>query len=245
MEQTDKNIIIHPGRGRSEKTIPRCGLFLVNPTEARIGLQTLLDRGGKRRPLFHSGLVVSPEDDFFVAGPAVGAPMAVMTLEKLIALGADSVIMAGWCGALDDSLHVGDILLGGQAYPGEGTSRYYSRQKVFSPSVRLNRGMKKFLELPPPRPVWSTDAPYRESRPMLAELVRNYSISAVDMEYSALCAVAAHREVDFGALFLVSDELWNRDWRPGFNSKDFKKRSRGQVEALMDHIVAISDSQES
>ncbi|MEN8200664.1 MAG: hypothetical protein ABFR63_11395 [Thermodesulfobacteriota bacterium] len=245
MKAIEDDIIIHPGRGSHENPIPPCGIFLVNPTEARTGIKELLDRGGEQRFLFHSGLVVSPDSDFFVAGPALGAPMAVMTLEKLIALGASSVVMAGWCGAIDSSLRVGDVLLGGAGYPGEGTSRYYSTGEAHHPSIRLCAGLQKALELAPARPIWSTDAPFRESRPMLEALARRHSIAGVDMEYSALCAVAAFRNIDFAGLFLVSDELWRSDWQAGFTTKNFKKKSRAEIDRLMRHIVAISNFEES
>ncbi len=244
MDIMKDDIIVHSGRGVREKSIPDCGLLLVNPTEARNCARILLERGGDQRFLFHSDLVVSPADDFFVAGPSVGAPMAAMVLEKLIALGAGSVVMAGWCGAVDSAVTVGDTVLGGPGYPGEGTSRYYSDSEVHHPSSRLLESMGNLLDLPSPVPIWSTDAPYRESRRMLSALSRKYGISAVDMEYSALCAVAAHRGIDFAALFLVSDELWKDEWYPGFNGKVFKRKSKAQLKLLMNSISRLSAKKE-
>ncbi len=217
----------------------------MNPTEAKTAIQTLLDRGGDQRFLFHSGLVVSPDEDFFVAGPAVGAPMAAMILEKLIVLGASCVVMAGWCGAVDPALSVGDTVLGGAAHPGEGTSRYYGRGDVFQPSSRLLENLQGSLNLTAPASIWSTDAPYRESRKMLKALAKLYNVSAVDMEYSALCAVAAFRGIDFASLFLVSDELWKPDWHPGFNGKVFKRKSKAQIKLLMKHISCLSPFEEA
>ena len=164
------DIIIHPGRGVREKTIPSCGILFVNPTEARFALQMLIDRGGDQRFLFHSGLVVSPDNDFFVAGPAVGAPMAVMVLEKLIALGAREVVMAGWCGAVTSDLRVGDTVLGGAGHSGEGTSRYYTSDDVCQPSPRLLVALQSVFDVETSNPFWSTDAPFRESRKMLQAL---------------------------------------------------------------------------
>jgi purine-nucleoside phosphorylase len=234
------DIIIHPDRGVREKTVPSCGILFVNPTEARVALQTLMDRGGDQRFLFHSGLVVSPDNDFFVAGPAVGAPMAAMVLEKLIVLGAGKVVMAGWCGAVSPDLRVGDTVLGGSGYSGEGTSRYYSSEDVLLPSSRYLANFQSVFDLRASTPFWSTDAPFRESRKMLQALAERYKIGAVDMEYSALCAVAAFRKIDFASLFLVSDELWKDDWRPGFGGKVFKRKSKAQIKQLLNHIVSLS-----
>lgn len=245
MANMEDDIIVHPSRGVREKTIPSCGILFVNPTEARVALQTLIDRGGDQRFLFHSGLVVSPDNDFFVAGPAVGAPMAAMVLEKLIVLGAAKVVMAGWCGAVSPDLRVGDTVLGGLAHPGEGTSRYYSSDDVCQPSLRLLENLQASFDGIAPLPVWSTDAPYRESRKMLEALAKQYSVSAVDMEYSALCAVAAFRKIDFASLFLVSDELWKDEWRPGFGGKVFKRKSKAQIKQLLNHIVSLSTFEEA
>jgi len=218
------DIIIHPSRAGKERTIPSCGILFVNPTEARFALQTLVDRGGDQRFLFHSGLVVSPDNKYFVAGPAVGAPMAAMILEKLIALGATKVVMAGWCGAVSSEIRIGDTVLGGVAYSGEGTSRYYTDQDSSHPSSGYLTSMKPVFDLKESIPFWSTDAPYRESRKMLQALADKYGVAAVDMEYSALCAVADFRKIDFAALFLVSDELWRDDWQPGFVWEGVQKK---------------------
>jgi len=240
------DIIIHPSRAIREKTIPSCGILFVNPTEARAALQIVIDRGGDQRFLFHSGLVVSPNNDFFVAGPSVGAPMAVMVFEKLIALGATKVIMAGWCGAVSRDLRVGDTVLGGVAHSGEGTSRYYTSDDMSMPSPEFVKTMQSVFELSQPStPFWSTDAPFRESRKMLQALAEQYDVGAVDMEYSALCAVAAFRKIDFAGLFLVSDELWQDDWRPGFGGKVFKRKSKAQIKQLIQHIVALATFKET
>jgi len=239
------DIIVHPTRGVREKSVPPCGILLVNPTEARTGLQTLIDRGGDQRFLFHSGLAVSPQNDYFVAGPAIGAPMAAMVLEKLIVLGAERVVMAGWCGAIDQNLGVGDTVLGGPGHSGEGTSRYYGSDDKFLPSSRLLEKLQSSLHLADPLPIWSTDAPYRESRKMLKALAGKYNVAAVDMEYTALCAVAALRNIDFSSIFLVSDELWKPEWHPGFNGKVFKRKSKAQIKLLMNRIVELSTFKET
>ncbi|MEK6201335.1 MAG: nucleoside phosphorylase, partial [Desulfobulbaceae bacterium] len=162
--------------------------------------------------------------------PAVGAPMAVLCLEKLIALGARRLILVGWCGALQDTLRVGNVLLPAQALCGEGTSHYYSSELGPKPSTSLIVWLRELLSrsgIPwQEGRVWSTDAPYRESRNLLASLRREQDIVAVDMEYSALCTVATFRGIEFAACMLVSDELWQKEWKPGFSTPAFRQRSQ-------------------
>ena len=170
MNKSTDDILIHPQRGKNEKAIPECGLFLVNPSESRIAIQMVLEAGGKKQFLFHSELAVSKDTDFFVAGPSIGAPMATMTMEKLIVLGAETILMYGWCGAVNPQFSVGDVLLGGAAHCGEGTSRYYSDCDVCNPSTSLVRKIQSTLGLSGVNPMWTTDAVYRESRSMFQQL---------------------------------------------------------------------------
>ena len=82
-------------------------------------------------PLYHSRLyyAVNQPDAVALAGPMMGAPYAVAILEALIAWGARRIIFAGWCGAIDMSVEIGDLLVPNMALSGEGTSGHYFDQK--------------------------------------------------------------------------------------------------------------------
>jgi len=53
------------------------------------------------------------------------------------------------------------------------------------------------------------------------------------MEVSALLAVSSFRSVQLAALLVVSDELSQLKWVPGFSSSLLKKRSRVAAELLL------------
>jgi uridine phosphorylase len=232
------DVVMRPVRTRKEKTIPAVGLLFVNPADAAFALNTILARGGKKRFLFNSTFAVSNDESFFVAGPAVGAPMAVLCLEKLIVLGARGITLVGWCGALQPELGIADLLLPGQALCGEGTSHYYSGDPEPKPSADMLVWLRETLSQNAiawrEGRVWSTDAPYRESREMLARLRNEQDIAAIDMEYSALCTVARFRGVEFAACMLVSDELWRNQWKPGYATPLFRQRCQELAVILMD-----------
>lgn len=232
-----EDVVMHPVRARREKGLPESGLFFVNPTEASFAVNRMVTEGGKKRFLFNSTLCVHDEETFFVAGPAVGSPMAVLCMEKLIVLGARRIILVGWCGALQQILEVGNVLLPGQALSGEGTSRYYSSNHEPRPSADLLAWLRETLDQSgivwQEGKVWSTDAPYRESRELLARLCQEQDIAAIDMEYSALCTVAHFRGIEFAACMLVSDELWQKQWKPGFATPAFCLRSQELSELLL------------
>ncbi|MGB3209876.1 MAG: nucleoside phosphorylase [Desulforhopalus sp.] len=237
---SDEHIIIHPRRQKKEKALPENGLLLVNPSEATECLRRLKENGGETRFLFNSGLVVAGDPLYFAAGPAIGSPMAALTLEKLIALGAKRVILFGWCGAISKSLEVGSVLVPTKALSGEGTSRYYSSDGAVGPDLSLSKQVVKTLETNgltvQDGSVWSTDAVYREDRRMLNTLYRDKGVGAVDMEFSALCAVAQYRHIEFAAVLTVSDELWGDSWQPGFSKRFFIEQKQTAMKALLDQL---------
>ena len=240
-------MIIDPGREKSEPVLPAAGVFLINPAEADAGLRLAESRKGRPHFLFNSRLVLVPGSptagSFFMAGPAVGAPMAVLTLEKLVALGARQVLVYGWCGSLSDRLLTGNILLPTWAVSDEGTSAHYpvnSRPESHTPTRQtLSEGIAAQGLTALSGPVWTTDAPYRESVVQVNQL-REQNILGVDMEYAALIAVAAFRKVELTAVLLVSDELWSGKWNPGFRSKNFKNKSRDILHFLVDFCSTLS-----
>ena len=60
-----------------------------------------------------------------LTAPALGAPYAVMVLEKLMVLGARMVLALGWCGSLQSGLSIGDLVLPTTTVSTEGTSGHY------------------------------------------------------------------------------------------------------------------------
>lgn len=235
MKRGEEDIVIHPRMGKSEKAIPENGLLLVNPTEAYPRIDKEISAGGESRFLFNSRLCVTGDFSCFFAGPAIGAPMAAMTLEKLIVMGARRIILCGWCGAIDRSLRVGDIVVPASALSGEGTSAYYTDSTRIEPSRELSRQLAALFSGQDfslsQGTVWSTDAVYRESRTMLRSLSQEKEVVAVDMEFSALCSVASFRQVELAAVLVVSDEIWGDSWRPGFSKELFHRNK--------DHIFRI------
>lgn len=229
-------VVVHPSRGKNEPQLPVCGLLLVNPSEARQATQISGQEGWTRHFLFHSNLFSAQAPPTFWAGPAVGAPMAVICLEKLIALGARRIIVCGWCGSLSPDLGVGELVLPTWGISEEGTSSHYPVEGRSESSPRLRKDLKDFFVVTGKAlnegPIWTTDGLYRETR----EKVVRYGaegILAVDMEFSALVQVAAFRRVELAAVLMVSDLLWQNPWQPAFQGKDFRRRSQELVADLL------------
>lgn len=224
--------VIIPKRERGEPYLPPLGILAVNPSD-RSHFSTLARQFNlKRYFLFNAELYSNSQ--FFLAGPAVGAPMAVLCLEKLIALGAARIIVYGWCGSLTPILSLGDIFSPTQMLSEEGTSPHYScatdqHDDSFQRWLLDALASKKLTLVE--GPIWTTDAPYRETRDKVARY-GGQGIMAVDMEYTALRAVAVFRQVQLAAVFLVSDELYHESWQQNISSKYFRQQSRELLNEL-------------
>jgi len=162
-----------------------------------------------------------------LTAPALGAPYAVMVLEKLIALGARMILAQGWCGSLQDHLQIGDLVLPAATVSTEGTSRHYPLDgQAAAPDPDLAGRLRQRLEGSGCRwqegTVWSTDGFFRET----ADLVTHYQglgVLGVDMEMAALFTVARFRQVPLAGLLVVSDELATLTWHPGYRSERFRQ----------------------
>ncbi len=225
--------VIEPSRLPGEPRLPGWGVLAVNPADQRWLISIGQEQGLRRYHLFHAGCHAA--DHLFLAGPAVGAPMAGILLEKLIALGAHSILLFGWCGSLVPALAPGSLLVPTTAYSEEGTSAHYPHPDPLRGDAYLEDLLLSFLQKrqePFSRgQLWSTDAPYRETREKISRLAAQ-GIVGVDMEYAALCAIARWREVRLSGLMLVSDALSARQWQPQYGAKTFRRRS-GQILAML------------
>lgn len=231
--------ILNPEQGKADPKLPATGILAVNPSDGLCLAEYAKQACLKRSFLFNSNLYFS--EKMFLAGPAVGAPTAVLCLEKLIVLGAENIILYGWCGSLQERLHGMEILVPTSGLSEEGTSRHYQpdRSSEIIPSTSLRNQLCLLLKEKhiafQQGPLWTTDAPYRET----TEKVTGYAaqgIYGVDMEYSALCTVAAFRKARLAAMMLVSDELRQSPWKPLYSFKDFKKRSWELLTMLCDAV---------
>ena len=98
----------------------------------------------------------------------MGAPLAVMTLERLLAGGAGEILVLGFCGALTPRLRIGTAVSAVKAYADEGTSRHYAPgKKIFKPGAAFQKAVEDALRsrrLPfVTAKAVSTDAPFRET----------------------------------------------------------------------------------
>lgn len=191
----------------------------------------------KRYPIYITNY--KDEEIVFCQAP-VGAPAAVQVLDWLIGYGVREIVSAGSCGALE-AFPEGTFLVPRKALRDEGTSYHYappSRFMEINENARkaiaetiVEHGMK-YQEVI----TWSTDAMFRETREMVTYR-KQEGCAVVEMECSALAAVAAFRGATFGMIFYTADSLANveqydmRNW--GGNAYEYA------MKLCMDAVIKL------
>ncbi|MBN1105951.1 MAG: nucleoside phosphorylase [Deltaproteobacteria bacterium] len=226
-----------------KKTDPDVGpdaILVMIPTDLDYLLETTRDRDGT---VFDMGYFRlhrfrrKREESFSIIGPFLGAPHAVMGLEKIIALGARRIWALGWCGSLQPDLRIGDLVIPTDSVCEEGTSSHYpigpegprtDRELNAVLAAALSKGDKPFQK----GTVWTTDAPFRET-PTKVLAYRNREVLGVEMEMSALMTVSIYRSAKLAGLLVVSDELFDLRWKPGFKNPRFKEGCRAAARLLL------------
>jgi uridine phosphorylase len=239
--------IITPRRGRRELPIsPR--LIMTFTRADYLDLCRLTEAKDKPRAIADCPIREGcwQGQSITIAGPALGAPYAVLVLEKLIAWGARLVLTLGWCGSLQGNVKIGDLVLPESAYSEEGTSTHYP---VDWPQPQPDADLAQLLHQQLAQAgqdyragaIWTTDAFYRET----TQKVKQYGalgILAVEMEMSALFTVSRYRSIPLAGLLVVSDELATLTWRHGFREPRLLQARQQAARIILDTAVIWEDN---
>ncbi len=173
----------------------------------------------------------------------IGSPAAAIVMEELAAFGVKNFISMGTAGTLQKQIEIGELVVCEKAIRDEGTSHHYiPTEKYVEPDMELTMALEKALSeqgLKYHRGTsWTIDAPYRETY----EEARTYQkegVMTVEMEASALFAVAKYRGLKIASLFAVSDSLADIEWHPQFHSRKTKLALENILKAS---IAALTSS---
>jgi uridine phosphorylase len=151
-----------------------------------------------------------------VFNPGVGAPAAATSLEDIIGLGASKIIGCGGAGIVKNGFDVGHIIVPTGAVRDEGTSHHYQPvdiavvphplavqaidEELLSAGVPHDKGL-----------TWTTDAIFRETPEKVARR-REQGCISVEMEASAMFAVAMFRGAIYGQLLYAGDDVSAQTW---------------------------------
>lgn len=148
--------------------------------------------------------------DILLVYPNSGAPAAVIDFELLIASGIKCFVAFGTCGVFNAEIPQNSTIIPTFAVREEGTSYHYlpENERVRFPDELIETMLKCAQEnntIAHTGGIWTTDGVYRETENKI-NAMKNLGCIGVDMELSALMAVAQYREVRF-AQFLIVDDL--------------------------------------
>jgi uridine phosphorylase len=148
--------------------------------------------------------------------PGVGASLSGAFLEEIIQTGCRVFVAVGGAGGLVPDLTVGHVVVPTAAVRDEGTSYHYLPPGAASePSPAAVAAIEKVLQAHRvpfvTGKVWTTDAPYRETRGKVERRVTEGCL-AVDMEAAAFYAIARFRDVTFGQILAAADDLSQDQW---------------------------------
>lgn len=191
----------------SKKLVDRI-LEIYNPEEI-----ALINNGNGKSPVFkikYNGIEIA----FFMS--RIGAPACTVSYEEILAMGLEKLIIFGTCGVLKKEIEDLAIIIPTHAIRDEGTSYHYMEQ---SDEIKVNiKYNDLFLELLNEHKysyvegkTWTTDAPYRETRDKVLKRKEQGCI-CVEMECSAMNAVAQFRKKDLFTFFYAADNLDSTSW---------------------------------
>ncbi len=149
------------------------------------------------------------DHDILLVYPNTGAPAAVIDFELLIASGLKKYVAFGTCGVFDANIAKNSIIIPTFAIREEGTSYHYlpaSENLRFSDEQveEMLICAQKYDIASHEGGIWTTDAVYRETEGKIKAMQKRGCIG-VDMELSALMAVARYRGAKFAQFMLVDD----------------------------------------
>lgn len=144
-----------------------------------------------------------------VIARTIGGPYAVLVAEQLAASGVRVILGLTSAGQVSPGLKIPSLVIPTTAIRDEGTSYHYLPA---AESVDGDAGLALALEaelgglgLPVVTgPVWTTDAPYRETAEQLERHARD-GVLAVEMQAAALFAFGAARGVRCGVVAHVTN----------------------------------------
>ncbi len=134
-----------------------------------------------------------------------------ITSEVICNAGIQNIIRIGTCGALDENMKVGDLIIVDEALRGDGVTPYYVDKNfktladkelssilydtAKNTGANIHRGT-----------IWSTDAILRETRQIVEEKRKEGAI-AVDMVSSSLLTIAQLYNVKAASILAISDNV--------------------------------------
>ena len=141
-----------------------------------------------------------------IQSTGMGGPSAAIVISELAQLGARRLVRVGTCGALDDSLVLGELLIATEALARDGTSVALGADGRVPASPELLAALTAAGSGARSGPVASTDLFYEHRGDPEREWLAAGAL-AVEMESATLFALAARRGLHAASALIVTDVI--------------------------------------
>ncbi|MGD0336893.1 MAG: hypothetical protein ABSB18_07355 [Candidatus Omnitrophota bacterium] len=134
-----------------------------------------------------------------------------ITTEVICNAGIQNIIRIGTCGALDENMKVGDLVVVDKVIRGDGVTPYYVDKDFETKADKkiadtLYEAAKAIGATVHRGTCWTTDALLRETREIV-EAKRKEGAIAVDMVSSTLLTIAQTYNIKAGSILAISDNV--------------------------------------
>jgi uridine phosphorylase len=146
-----------------------------------------------------------------ICSTGIGAPSAAIAAEELSAVGVDTLVRVGTCGALQSDIDIGDMVVATGAAKDEGTTPRYESETL--PAVADHDVVSALVDVSEERgetvrvgSVATDDGYYAETDEYVAAW-EEAGLLAVEMEAAALFSLARRKGLRAGAICTVDGNL--------------------------------------
>jgi len=176
--------------------------------------------------------------DLTICSTGIGAPSAAIAAEELHAVGVETLLRVGTCGALQVGIEIGDMVVATGAAKDEGTTKRYESATVpavpdygvLSALVASARDREADVHV---GPIATDDAFYAETDEYVAAW-EAAGLLAVEMEAAALFSVARRKGMNAGALCTVDGNLVEGTQKGESSGGELPPKARNNVDRAIE-----------
>ncbi len=173
-------------------------------------------------------------DELTICSTGIGCPSAAIAVEELARAGVETFIRCGTCGALQEGMEIGDMVVANGAAKEEGTSKRY--ESAVYPAVPTYDVLSALVDAAEANdedvhvgPIVSDDAFYNESDEFVADW-EAANLLAIEMEAATVFALARRKGLRAGAICTVDGNLVEGTQKGADSDDELPEKAKNNVE---------------
>ena len=173
-------------------------------------------------------------DPLTICSTGIGCPSAAIAVEELARVGVERFVRCGTCGALQEGMEIGDMVVATGAAKEEGTSKRY--ESAVYPAVPDYDVLSALVDAAEDNdedvhvgPIVSDDAFYNESDEFVADW-EAANLLAIEMEAATVFALARRKGLEAGAICTVDGNLVEGTQKGADSDDELPEKAKNNVE---------------